>query len=163
MRFMFPGDRDRVRRLPRLFSLLYDSDAGNPRLVSPDIMAVTLWLPPGAARNDRHFGWRDRLRALWVFGSALPRAKTLGATIEAHFPPKPFWYLHIAGCARAAQGRGLGAAAVRAGLARATDAPVYLETANEANLGFYRSMGFEVTQHWRVSDGPPFWSMMRQV
>lgn len=163
MRFMFPSDRDRVRRLPGLFSLLYVSDAGNPRLVSPDIIAVTLWRPPGAARNDRHFGWRHRLRALWVFGSALPRAKTLGATIEAHFPPTPFWYLHIAGCARAAQGRGLGAAAVRAGLARATDAPVYLETANEANLGFYRSMGFEVTEHWQVPDGPPFWSMMRPV
>lgn len=163
MRFMFPGDSDRAKRLPRLFAMLYDSDAENPRLVSPDCAAVALWRPPGAARNDGNFGWRDTVRAMWVFGSALPRARLLGGAIEAHFPETPFWYLHIAGCARAAQGRGMGAAAVRAGLARATDAPAYLETANEGNLGFYRAMGFEVTDHWQVPDGSPFWSMMRPI
>lgn len=163
MQFMFPVDRGRAKRLPRLFSLLYDSDAGNLRLVSPDVAAVTLWRRPGAARNDGQFGWHDKLRALWVFGFALPRAKLLGEAIEAHFPPTPFWYLHIAGCARAAQGRGLGAAAVRAGLSQATDAPTYLETANEDNLGFYGSLGFEVTERWQVSEGPVFWSMMRPI
>ncbi|VXC95507.1 N-acetyltransferase [Sphingomonas sp. AX6] len=161
MRFMFPDDRDRARRLPRLFAMLYDSDAANLRLVTPDVAAVTLWRPPGTATNDRHFGWWDKVRALWIFGPGLPRARLLVEAIKAHFPTSPFWYLHIAGCAVAAQGRRLGSAAVQAGLMRATDAPTYLETANEANLGFYRSLGFEVIERWRVPDGPVFWSMLR--
>ena len=161
MRFMFPDDRDRAKRLPRLFAMLYDSDAVAMRIVSADASAVTLWHPPGATHDDDPPGLIDRLRGLWIFGSALSRGRSLGEAIGSHFPEQPFWYLQIAGCARAAQGRGLGAAVVRAGLDRATGVPTYLETANEVNLGFYRLFGFEVIDRWQVPDGPVFWSMLR--
>ncbi|TKD52103.1 GNAT family N-acetyltransferase [Sphingomonas baiyangensis] len=163
MCFLFPDARQRRRHLPRLFAMLYDSDADRGlRLISDDRQAVTLWRAPGSADNDARFGWRQRLVALWRFGEGLERAHRLGKAIEAHFPPQPFWYLHIAGCAPAAQGRGLGVAAVRAGLQRIEGAPAYLETANEANLGFYRHLGFEVHSRWQVpGDGPVFWSMQR--
>ncbi len=84
--------------------------------------------------------------------------------IEAHLPRGDFWYLHIAGCEPTMQGRGLGGVAVRSGLERIAGAglPVYLETATERNLGFYRALGFEVTGDWTVPrGGPRFWSMAR--
>ena len=78
-------------------------------------------------------------------------------------PQGDFWYLHIAGCDPAAQGRGFGRRALVAGLERAAGrTPCYLETATERNLGFYASVGFAVTDEWRVGrDGPRFWSMLR--
>jgi GNAT superfamily N-acetyltransferase len=163
MRYLFPGDRQRRRHLPRLFAMLYDSDADRGmRLVSRDGAAATLWRAPGMADNEARFGWWQRMLSLWRFGEGLGRAYRLGQTIEAHFPARPIWYLHIAGCAPLAQGKGLGAAAVRAGLECIGDAPVYLETANASNLAFYRNLGFEGTGRWHVPDGgPEFWSMQR--
>ena len=50
------------------------------------------------------------------------------------------------------------------GLAKADseDMPVYLETANAANIAFYQKLGFAVTHKWRVPDGPAHWSMLRE-
>lgn len=88
----------------------------------------------------------------------------MSAAIDAHFPAGDFWYLHVAGCDPAAQGKGHGGAAIRAGLDRiaASGLPAYLETATQQNVGFYRMLGFEVTSDWAVPrGGPRFWSMLR--
>ena len=51
---------------------------------------------------------------------------------------------------------------VQAGLDRIGDAPVYLETGKQRNLGFYQSLGFHVCDEWDVpGGGPHFWSMLR--
>lgn len=136
--YIFPDPATRARKLPRLFALLYDSDGkAGMRLVSAGGDAATLWRAPGRAR----VGWLEMLgRAgplLAALGPALGRALRTGEAIDAHMPEGAFWYLHIAGCDPAAQGRGLGGAAVRAGLERAARRlRCYLETATEANLGF---------------------------
>ena len=102
---------------------------------------------------------------LWrALGANIPRALKVSHAVEAHMPAGDFWYLHIAGCDPAAQGKGLGAAVVRAGLSRAAGRlPAYLETATERNLGFYRALGFDIVDDWHVpGGGPRFWSMLRQ-
>jgi ribosomal protein S18 acetylase RimI-like enzyme len=102
---------------------------------------------------------------LWrALGANIPRALKVSHAVEAHMPAGDFWYLHIAGCDPAVQGKGLGAAVVRAGLSRAAGRlPAYLETATERNLGFYRALGFEIVDDWHVpGGGPRFWSMLRQ-
>lgn len=162
--WILPDPKRRAARLPRLFAILFDSDAATGmRLMTPGGEAATLWRAPGQAKS----GWRETLvrgpGLVAALGTALPRALAVSGAIEAHFPRGDFWYLHIAGCDPAAQGRGLGGAIVREGLARAARRlPCYLETAKERNLGFYRNMGWEVTDEWRVgTDGPRFWSMLR--
>lgn len=161
---IFPDPQDRARRLPRLFALLYDSDGrAGMRLVSAGGEAATLWRAPGRA----HVGWAETLRhaipLLGALGGSVARALAIGQAIEAHMPAGDVWYLHIAGCDPAAQGRGLGRQALAAGLSRAAGRlPCYLETATERNLGFYASAGFAVTDEWRAGrDGPRFWSMLR--
>lgn len=92
IRFMFPDDRERAKRLPRLFSLLCDDEAVAMRLVSYEAAAVTLWHPPGASDQGRDLGLLYKLRGLWIFGPALSRGRLMGETIHAHSPNKPFWY-----------------------------------------------------------------------
>ncbi len=166
MSYIFPDAADRVKRLPRLFGLLFDSDGVGMRLVSQDADAGTFWRPPGQAHVPTMAFVRRLIPVLHALGASLPRAMRLGDAVEAHFPGEPFWYLHIAGVDPARQGRGLGGASIRAGLARcdADGVPAYLETATESNVGLYARLGFELTGEWSVpKGGPRFWSMMRPV
>ncbi|HWK35122.1 MAG TPA: GNAT family N-acetyltransferase, partial [Sphingomonas sp.] len=85
-----------------------------------------------------------------------------GNAIDAHFPKGAFWYLHIAGCDPAHQGRGLGGAAIRAGFDARV--PTYLETPVEGYVPLYQRLGFTLTGDWRVpGGGPRFWSMWRDA
>jgi hypothetical protein len=161
--FIFPDGNIRARQLPRLFALLFDSDlrAGSGFLTNGG-EAVTLWRAPGRAAT----GWIEMLAhalpLIRALGVAIPRALSVGNAIEAHFPKTPFWYLHIAGCDPAVQGKGRGGAAIRAGIdAAPAGIACYLETATEANIGLYSRFGFAVAEEWRVPDGPRFWSMCR--
>ena len=166
MRFIFPDDAHRAKRLPRLFALLFDSDAGaGMRLLTAGGEAATLWRGQGRVQVSR---WEMLARALpmWrAFGTNIGRAMRVADAIDAHMPAGPFWYLHIAGCDPAQQGKSFGRAAVAAGLRRAAGRlPAYLETATERNLPFYSALGFQVTGEWRVpGGGPRFWSMLREA
>jgi len=164
--YIFPDPAVRARKLPRLFALLFDEDADGMRLVTAGGEAATLWRGPGRTRTTYWHVLRQALPMIGTFGTALGRALAVSNAIDLHFPRGDYWYLHIAGCDPAAQGRGLGGAAVRAGLERIAGSglPAYLETATERNLGFYRALGFEVLGDWRIAkDGPRFWSMWREA
>lgn len=164
MAYIWPDPAARARGLPRLFRFLFDADAqAGMRLVSASGEAATFWRGPGRAKASRGELLRRLLPMLRAFGPTLGRALSLSDAIAAHMPAGDFWYLHIAGCDPAQQGKGLGRVVVQAGLDRAAGRlPCYLETATEWNLGFYQGLGFVVTAEWRVpKGGPTFWSMLR--
>ena len=161
---IFPDPELRARRLPRLLGLIYDSDIRAGWIfVTPGGEAATLWRAPGKAATGLGEMLAHAVPLVAALGRALPRALSVSNAIEAHFPKRPFSYLHIAGCDPAAQGKGLGGAAIRAGIAAApVGVPCYLETATEANIGLYARFGFETVGEWRVPrGGPRFWSMAR--
>ena len=164
MRFIFPDPADRAKRLPRLFALLFESDGPvGMRLVTNGIEAATLWRAPGRAATGIWEMIRHGPAMLHALGGAVGRALRVADAIDAHHPGHAFWYLHIAGCDPAFQGRGVGGAIVRDGLARiaASGLPCYLETPLEKNISFYRGLGFELTEVWDVpGGGPRFWSMV---
>jgi ribosomal protein S18 acetylase RimI-like enzyme len=162
--YILPDPGSRERRLARLFGLMLASDAtAGMALVGAGGEAAASWRGPGRAR----VGWGEMLRQalpiLGALGGALPRALGVSAAIEARFPAEPFWYLHVVGCEPTRQGEGLGGAVIRAGLRRAAGRlPCYLETATEANVGFYAGLGFRVTGEWIVPRSTlRFWSMLR--
>lgn len=164
MSFIFPDAAVRRIRLPRLFATSYDVDGvRGARYVTDGGEAATLWRAPGHGR----LSLREKvmLSVPWLasVGLAFGRALAVSAASDANHPPEPHWYLDVAGCAPKAQGRGFGAAAIRAGLAQAQADGVaaYAETANEANLPVYGALGFVVTHRWQVPDGPTHWSMLR--
>jgi len=161
--YIFPDPETRRARLPRFFSILFDSDGkAGPRFVTAGGEAATLWRGPGRAK----VGWLEMLAEagplLRALGTALPRALRVGNAIDAHMPPEPFFYLHVAGCDPRHQGRGHGSAAIAAGLTQAGDLPAYLETPNPLTLPLYARHGFELIGEWEVpKGGPRFWSMLR--
>ncbi len=163
MSWIFPNPADRAIRLQRLFGILFDSDAAGMRLLTAGGEAATLWRGPGRNHTSRLEMLRRAIPLVWALGPNRTRAMRVADAIDAHMPTGAYWYLHIAGCDPAHQGRGLGAAAVRGGLTRAAARlPAYLETATERNLGFYQGLGFAVTGEWKVpGGGPRFWSMLR--
>jgi ribosomal protein S18 acetylase RimI-like enzyme len=164
MKFIFPDKTVREKRLPGFFTVIFDGDGlWGPRFVTASLEAATLWRPAG--RGQLSF-WEKASQSLpWVraAGMALGRALQVSAASDANHPAEPHWYLHIAGCSPEHQGRGFGTAAIRAGLMRADQDGVasYLETANEANIGYYEALGFRVTHDWHIAKGPKNWSMLR--
>ena len=162
--FIFPDPVRRAKQLPKLFALLFDEDVRGMRLVTAGGEAATLWRPPGGNRTSRLDLLREAIPLLRIFGTAIGRALAVSDAIDLHLPQGEYWYLHIAGCEPAAQGKGFGGAAVRSGLERVAGSglPTYLETPLERNIGFYQGLGFEVTADWVVpKGGPRFWSMWR--
>jgi ribosomal protein S18 acetylase RimI-like enzyme len=164
MSFIVPDAADRARRLPGFFRLLLTSDQNaGLHVITTGGEAATLWRAPGRTRIGKLEMLRHAIPMLRTFGTALPRALSVGNAIEAHYPARDFWYLHIAGCDPDAQGQGFGGAAIRAGLARTGGLPAYLETATESNVGLYQRLGFAVIGEWHVPrGGPRFWSMWRE-
>ena len=109
-----------------------------------------MWLPPGVEATP------ERVQA-----SGLDTlAERLGAQAAARFEavleflapnherhaPGPHWYLMVIGVDPAHAGQGVGSALIRPVLARADAEGVacYLETAQPANVAFYRRLGFRV-------------------
>lgn len=132
-------------------------------------MAVALWLPPGG------FPWplRRKVRAVpYLLRTALAgpssfrRFARIGAAAERNHPADPHWYLEALGVRPQEQGRGWGQRVLRPGLQRADDANVacYVETADPANVPFYRRLGFEITAPAldHLPDGPPYAGMWRR-
>lgn len=162
--FILPDPSARRRALIRAFRIIFDEDIrAGAIMMTPQAEAVTAWRSPALMREGQWEAFRTRLPYLLAFGPAIGRAAQVTALIKAHLPAEGCWYLHYAGCHSDHRGKGLGGAAIRAGIAHA-DAErtkCWLETADAANLPIYRALGFEVACTWQVPGGPQFWGMMR--
>lgn len=163
--WILPDPQVRGRVLPRFFSVMAEQSSRHGEiLVSEDREAASLWYPPGELRDGMFDALRDNLRMLSVFKSALPRGLRVAEAMYARHPrPQPHWYLRYVGVAPNAQGKGWGAAIIRAGIARAAGhgSGVLLETATDSNVAIYTSLGFEITEEWKVpGGGPKFWTMI---
>ncbi|MGW4351402.1 GNAT family N-acetyltransferase [Nocardia sp. NPDC004582] len=100
-----------------------------------------------------------------LIGDRSAAAAAAEAAIEPYRPQEPGWMLHTVGVAPEHQGRGLGNAGLGPGIEAAARAgyPAFLETSSEANVRFYRHLGFEVTADIVLADnGLRTWCMRRE-
>lgn len=118
-------------------------------LAGSEVLAVAVWLPPDA------FPWsvRRKLSAMPYFLRVLaadprhfPKFIRYGANVERTHPADRHWYLVVAGVRPQAQRQGLGSRLIRHELdvADSDGTPVYLETADRANVAYYQRFGFIV-------------------
>jgi ribosomal protein S18 acetylase RimI-like enzyme len=134
-----------------------------------DGMAAAIWIPPGRTISTVGMIRSGILSVPFRIGLR-PFAKFMGANgimerIHKKHVPEPHWYLMILGVDPELQGRGLGSALVREGVARADEAncPCYLETSEERNLAFYERHGFAVVETATLGKGgPTAWAMRRE-
>lgn len=175
---IFPDAEERARSLPLLWdaAIRYCLSYGEV-YTTPDVTAVACWLAPG---NEKMTFWR-----MLETGFLLPQAvlhfsgdarqRTLDIVqamdvvhdreVSRAGMVRP-WYLWLLGVDPAFQGQGLAHHLMKPMLARADEdeIPCYLETAAEANVEFYRKLGFEVVGIDVVPDSDlRFWSMVRKA
>lgn len=165
--YMFPDSARRRVGMREVFA--YGLNYGR-RFGCMDVLnqgrAVALWIPPEFSPPS----WRRVLRSGFVatafrLGRSAMRVTRFSRFMESHRLQTmrvPHWYLFCIGVHPDQQGRGLGAALLQHGLARAraTGAPCYLETVNADNVPFYRAHGFrELGRHEFFPSGPVIWSL----
>lgn len=121
-------------------------------------------LPDAAAPPGALDAVRERTWAL-LGADARARYEDLGARWRALAAAAPHVHLNLVGVRAAHRGQGLGAALVRAVVARAAAHPtargVSLTTETEANVGFYRALGFDELGSVDVAPGLRSWVLYR--
>ena len=171
-RHVFPDPRRRARALQAFFSAtVRDAIPFGSVLAVWDgslVAATAVWLPPGG------FPWSAMRKlaatpALSRVLAADPRAfltfMRYGAKVERAQPSEPHWYLEVLSVRPEHQRHGLGSRLVTPILERADRDQVscHLETADPANVEFYRRFGFEVVNPaLEVIPGGPTLTMMRR-
>lgn len=125
--------------------------------------AVAVWTTPETAgAGDVFAELAPRLAEL--AGDRLPHQQAAEATMAAHRPSEPAWFLGTVGVDPDRQGHGLGRAVLTPGIeaAAAEGVPAFLETSDKNNVRFYQRLGFEVTAEYILPDGGPrTWAMVR--
>jgi GNAT superfamily N-acetyltransferase len=164
-RYMHPGAGEWERVGPRFFRILLRHFSAHATVLTTGAAgAAAIWTPPEPQAPGRfaRLGFTLRLGAL--LGRRIPRGARIGTALESLHCEEPHWYLAILGTEPAAQGRGIATSLLAPILARcdAAGLPARLETATEANLGFYQARGFAVVGEAQVADGGPrLWALQR--
>lgn len=164
-RYLFPDDaerRDRVHWLHTRTTALR-IQRGLPAFTTKTIArGLSLWAPPGV-RGGLPLWLQVRhglLRAPFVFGRTTFRrllecGEHENEAVRRQRHRGPFWQLELIAVAPRFQRRGIGAALLEPGLARA-DAdglPCLLVTNDPVNLAFYGLAGFEVVERTSFGNG----------
>lgn len=168
--WIFPDERTRSRRLPRLFAAQLRAawrgrDEIDVMVAGDRILGCAVWSPPGAVRPSAG----QQLTVLTAFppilGRRLPVALGSFNAIGRARPAEPHRYLSTIGVDPSAQRTGVAKALLRPRLARCDEdrVPVALVTGEESNVGYYESLGFDVTGQVELpSGGPAQWTMWRR-
>jgi GNAT superfamily N-acetyltransferase len=131
----------------------------------PSLGAISI-MPPGVA-GPRVLDWIGALRTP---PQRLPTRRLIAlglrtqARLDALHPREPVVYVHVLGVHPAQKGRGLGGVLLRAAMAMATarGVPLFLETSNPVNLGFYQRFGLRVVHQIDLEGAPPLWLMQTE-
>lgn len=168
--WIIPDERERARRLPRLFAAeLRAARRGHDKtdlaVDAGKILGGALWSPPDAP----HPGIRQQLTALTAFplilGTRMPVAIRSFTTVGLARPSRPHWYLSCVGVDPSAQRTGVARSLLTPRLARCDEDGIAaaLATSGQANVAYYERLGFAVTTEIIIpGGGPAHWAMLRK-
>ena len=165
IRWLYPDEETYQRAMTEVVPLSAGAafDAGTVDIAEGGA-AVAIWDPPATDRGpeEADAAWAAHFQA-HIDPARLGEVFAWGEQIGHHHPAEPHWYLAMIGVTPTHQGRGHGAALLRAGLERCDrdGLPAYLESGEPRNRALYERHGFEVLGEVQVADSPPFWPMLR--
>lgn len=164
LRWLLPDDGDRQRRAPSFYTAVLAHLAPVATILTTEAHdGVALWQQPNTQRPGFAAEMLYSLRMLAALRAGARRGLRLVAAVEAAHPRTQHWYLSILGIEPERQGRGFGSQLMHPILQHCDREGIaaYLESSKEANIPFYRKLGFEVTGEIRIADGPTLWPMAR--
>jgi len=165
--YTFPDDEERIAKSPAhfsaalrcglLFGEVYMAENGE---------GASIWLKPGATEITPERAEASGFTALpaEIGEKAFERFFSVigfGEQYHKMDVPGPHWYTMVVGVDPAFQGQGLGRALLQPVIdkAKAEGVPVYLETAQPANVSFYKKIGFDLLRELKEpTSGLGFWT-----
>ena len=140
-----------------------EMDASWVSMISNEIVAGTIWSPPG--RDLHESGTFSQLWYL-VLGANPDRTSELAqglSMIGSSHPDEPHFYLNTVGVQPSLAGQGHGGAIIghTLDLADVDGQPCYLESSSPRNIPLYERLGFEVIHEIALPNGPKMWGMWR--
>lgn len=163
VRYMFPSAATYLASFNRLATAMAGSAlAAGTAYVADNGAAAALWLAPGESADGEAIG---ALVSETVSADRLETLGQIGELMGQFHPEEPHWYLSMIGVDPSRQGQGLGAALLKAGLARcdADGLPAYLESSSPKNVPLYERHGFEVIGLIKPGDHPGLIPMYRSA
>jgi ribosomal protein S18 acetylase RimI-like enzyme len=129
--------------------------------VLENFAAVALWPPPGVVSDEAALG---EVIAESCGDQILRDLDAVFEQMARFHPAGELWFLPLIGVDPAAQGRGLGSALLRHGLAAydRDGLPAYLEATSPRNRALYERHGFRVIDVIQAGSSPPMWAMLRE-
>jgi len=168
MSWIFPDAETRGRRVAPMFEVLarhFHLRHGLCTLAEDGGTALggAMWDPPGEWRVGPLRTALAIPAAMRAMGGSVTRGLAVTDAFERVHPAEPHYYLAYVGARPEAQGRGVGSALLRTTLEQVDRRrmPAYLESSDEANVGYYERFGFEVIGEVRLPDGPRVPTMWR--
>lgn len=167
--WLFPDDSRRMAQATRACALLagfaYVPGGHATVAVSEDVVrGAALWASPGSAPEGLAAGMRALPHWLQLLGPAkLLRFARYMNRLTAATPSEPHWYLTYLAADPATPHRGLGGRLIRWGIAQAEadGVPLYLETMNPHNIGYYERFDFHVVNTVTAPGTPTSYGLMR--
>jgi len=162
LRWPYPSDAS-AADFADLFAILLEAYRPlNVTWVPDDLSGGTVALPPAEAGRFLAIEGptRDLIRPLTDDAGA--RYDMFWDWLGDHVPDEPCWFLDIVAVDARARGRGVGRRLIRNTLipAHTEGLPVFLETANPANLPIYEHLGFRLVERADApGGGPTIWFM----
>lgn len=163
IRWLLPGSHQYLEHFPELVRVMTGQAFVEGTVDRGEGGAATAaWLRPGTVvPQDDAVALLQRSVDPRLFDDAM----AFLAVLDDYHPTEPHWYLPFMGVDPVAQGRGVGAALLRAGTARADEdgRPAYLEASSPRNRALYERHGFDVLGEVQAAGSPPLWPMIRRA
>ena len=153
----FPDVVDRVPLLKEFWApYVVAADKYGGVIVTDDLSAVALWVPPGTRELDEQDEAAAAEMLPRVCGDRAPLLELGWEAFGRSRPEVPHWYLSLLATAPGHRGRGVGMGLVAAQLQRvdADGLPTYLESTNPSNVMRYQKAGFELDGYFDLPEGP---------
>jgi hypothetical protein len=166
--YVLPEERSRGEVLPSFFlGAIRVAQRYGQIDTTPMIDAGALWICPGRELTFSEIvragtsaialklGWQTFKRCMKLSRSV--------SEIHGRLASEPHWYLLTLGAEPSQQGPSIAGALLEPGLSRADSDGLlcYLETFQEAELPFYKGLGFRIAGAGCIPGGPCFWAMIR--
>ncbi|MFX1378555.1 MAG: GNAT family N-acetyltransferase [Promethearchaeota archaeon] len=173
--FIYPDEKERKEKLQYGFRMIYNYGMrhGVAYATSNHLEGIIVWLPPNKTFPSTWTLMRNggfyTMRKVGLKLKAMKRTMTVfGYTETKHKELAPFdhWYLQNIAVKPEEQRKGYGGHLLRAMIPKIENEgfPIYLETNNEKNLGFYQKYGFEIIDHVTIPETDvPLWCMLRNI